>query len=159
MFDHMFESFVTLPPRKVDRPRSMSSVSLPFGHVISPIESVEGCGIFWKFIPRVSIRRGALGCFSWNSALLSGRMLSSGSHVQSARFGYPSHFTRYFNFPLESFESMTSSTTYSSPSSVMIGGGGGGFFCEGYSAGMKGERYFSLKVAWTFFQVAGSLSR
>ena len=140
--------FVTLPPRKVDRPQSMSSVSFPFGQVISPGALFSrALGIGWKFIPRMSARRGAPGCFSWNSALLSGRMLFSGSHVQSALLGYPSHLMRYLSFPRESFESITSSTTYSSPSLVIIGGGGSGSFWDGNSAGTKGERYFSLKVA------------
>ena len=113
-----------------------------------------------KLIARMSMCCGALGCFSRNSALLSVRMLSSGSQVHSIGFGYPSHLTRYLSFPLESFESMISSTTYSSPSSVTIGGGGEGCFCEGYSAGVKGVRYTytSLKTRWIFLQVAGSLS-
>src|ERR1700733_3462479 len=144
----MSDLFVTLPLPKVDRPRSMSSVSFPFGQVISPEGIfVRGFGIGWNFIPCMSIRLGALGCFLWNSARLSGRMLLSGSQVQSALLGYPSHLTKYLSFPRESLESMISSTTYSSPSSVIIGGGGSGSFCDGNCAGMKGERYFSLKVA------------
>src|ERR1700733_15349165 len=145
---HMSGLFVTLPLREVDRPRSMSPVSLPFGQVISSEGLfVRVFGIGWKFIPRMSTRLGALGCFSWNSAWLSGRMLLSGSQVQSALLGYPSHLTKYLSFPRESLESMISSTTYSSPSSVMMGGGGSGSFWDGNCAGVKGERYFSLKVA------------
>src|ERR1700679_684742 len=111
-----------------------------------------------KFIPRISTRRGALGCFSWNSSLLSARILSSGSQVHSVGFGYPSHLTRYFSFPRENLESIISSTTYSSSPSTMTGGGGGGCFCDAYCGGVNGVRNTSLNTGWIFFHVAGSLS-
>src|SRR6202041_1826447 len=83
------------------------------------------------------ILRGAPECLSWNSFLLSSRIFSSGSKVQSALSGYPFHFTKYLIFPQTTFESINSSTSYSSSPSTMIGGGGSGFFWEGKVAGGK----------------------
>jgi len=60
--------------------------NFPAGQVASGL-GVSGLGMGLKIMPQMLIQQGALGCFSWNSALLSGRMLSSGSQVQSARLG------------------------------------------------------------------------
>src|ERR1700720_4955369 len=84
--------------------------------------------------------------------------LSSGSQVQSVLSGYPFHFTRYLIFPWTTFESINSSTSYSSSPSTMIGGGGSGFFWDGKLAGVKGVSNDSLKTGCIFFHVAGNLS-
>jgi hypothetical protein len=134
-------------------------LSLPFVQLISTSPwSVKGPGMGLNLIPQMSTRRGTFGCFSWNSSQLFATMLSSGSQVHSVGFEYPSYLTKYLSFPLKSFESMISSTIYSSPSSVIMGGGSGGCFCDGYSVGVKGVRYTLLKMGWILFQVAGSLS-
>jgi hypothetical protein len=124
---HMSSVFITLPPCKVDCPQSMSYVSLPFGQLIlTSLGVVSDSGIGLNVNPCMSIHQGALGCFSWNSALLSGKMLSLGSQVQLVWLGYPSHLTKYLSFPWDNLESIISSMMYSLPSLVMIGGGGYG---------------------------------
>src|SRR6202040_238209 len=104
------------------------------------------------------ILRGAPECFSWNSFLLSSRIFSFGSQVQSALSEYPFHFTKYLIFPRTTFKSINSSTSYSSSPSIIIGGGGSGFFWEWKLASTKGVSNDSLKTGCIFFHVVGSVS-
>src|SRR6267143_5489241 len=106
-------------------------------------------------------RQGACGRERWKSLMALGECsrFDSGSQVQSTRFGYPFHLTRYWSFLLYIRESRISSTSNSSTSFTITGGGLSGCCWEGYLGSLYGVRRDSLNTGWIFFKVNGRVRR
>ena len=116
--------------------------------------------ILWKRIREVSVRRGAEGCFLWNSSMYSWEFerFSTGSQVLSS-IGYPFQCTRYLSFPRYIFESTISSTSYSSTLSIISGGGGTSVFWSADEGFTYECRSTSLKTGWIRFHCTGNFNR